>query len=299
MVHYIDEHRDEFGVEPICRELETAPSTYYSAKSRPPSARSLRDAVMMPILLKLWIENYRVYGQRKLWKAARRAGHGIGRDQVARLMRELGIQGVRRGRRVRTTRPDERADRPPDLVERDFTADRPNALWVTDLTFVPTWAGVAYVCFIVDAFSRMIVGWRVASNMKTQMVLDALEMARWSRGTHLEGLVAHSDAGSQYTSVRYGERIDEIGARPSIGSVGDSFDNALAETVNGLYKTELIRGPEQGPWRGIDDVELATLSWVHWYNTERLHGYLADVPPAEFETAYHAQQADQQLVGNQ
>jgi putative transposase len=304
MVDYIDAHKSEFGVEPICAVLtehgcRMAPSTYYAAKSRPVSARALRDAVMMPILLAIWTANYRVYGARKLHKAARRAGHDIGRDQTARLMRELGIRGVRRGRRWITTRRDDTASRAPDLVKRNFVADRPNALWVSDLTYVPTWSGVAYVCFIVDAFSRMIVGWRVASHMRTDMVLDALEMARWSRGTRLQGLVAHSDAGSQFTSIRYGERLAELGAIPSIGSVGDSFDNALAETVNGLYKTELIRGPDhQGPWRTVDDVELATLSWVHWHNTQRLHGYLNDVPPAEFEAAFYAaQHTDQHTVG--
>ncbi|MEE8375621.1 MAG: IS3 family transposase [Acidimicrobiia bacterium] len=291
MVTYIDTHRSEFGVEPICRVLQVAPSTYYAAKSRLPSARAIRDGLMMPILLALWIANFKVYGAHKLWKAARRGGHDIGRDQVARLMKTLGIEGVRRGRRIRTTRPDDQAARPGDLVGRDFTAAEPNRLWVTDLTFVPTWQGVAYVCFIVDAFSRMIVGWRVASNMRTVMVLDALEMARWARGAQLEGLVAHSDAGSQFTSIRYGERLAELGATPSIGSVGDSYDNALAETVNGLYKTELIYGPDQGPWRKIEDVELATLSWIHWYNTQRLHGYLDYVPPIEYEEAHYAQLA--------
>ena len=298
-VAFIDENKDELGVEPICRELQVAPSTYYSAKKRPLSARAVRDAVMLPILVALWKANYSVYGAHKLWKAARRAGHDIGRDQVARLMRTAQIRGIKRGRRVITTRRDDQADRSPDLVNRNFTADAPNQLWVTDLTYVPTWSGVAYVCFIVDAYSRMIVGWRVATTMHTQMVLDALEMARWQRGTRLEGLVAHSDAGSQFTSIRYGERLDEIGAVPSIGSVGDSYDNALAEAVNALYKTELIRGPGQGPWRTVDDVELATLGWVHWHNNERLHGYLNDVPPAEFEAAYAAQQADQLLVGIQ
>ena len=288
MVRYIDAYRDEFGVEPICGVLQVAPSTYYSAKSRPLSARSVRDAVLIPILVALWSANYRVYGAHKLWKAARRAGHEIGRDQVARLMRIANIHGVSRARRLRTTRPDPGAPRPADLVNRQFHATRPNALWVTDLTYVPTWSGVAYVCFIVDAFSRMIVGWRVAAHMRTDMVLDALEMARWSRGTRLEGLRCHSDAGSQFTSVRYGERLAELGALPSIGTVGDSFDNALAESVNGLYKSELIRGPGQGPWKTIDDVELATLGWVHWHNTQRLHGYLGDVPPAEFETAHYA-----------
>jgi putative transposase len=288
MVRYIDEHRDVFGVEPICTVLQLAPSTYYAVKSRPVSARTARDAVMIPILVALWTANYRVYGAHKLWKAVRRAGHEIGRDQVARLMRQAGIEGVCRRKRLRTTRPDPTAARPADLVKRDFTAARPNELWVTDLTYVPTWSGVAYVCFIVDAFSRMIVGWRVASHMRTGMVLDAIEMARWSRGTQLEGLRCHSDAGSQFTSIRYGERLAELGAVPSIGTVGDSYDNALAETVNGLYKTELIRGPGQGPWKTVADVELATLGWVHWHNTERLHGYLGDVPPAEFETDHYA-----------
>ena len=273
--------------------LQVAPSTYYAAKARRPSARSTRDAALVPRLRELWEQNYRVYGARKLWKAARRAGIDIGRDQVARLMRAAGIEGVRRTKRVRTTRPDPAAARHPDLVHRDFTATAPNQLWVTDLTYVPTWAGVAYVCFIVDAFSRMIVGWRVAGHMRTEMVLDAIEMARWSRGTRIQGLRCHSDAGSQFTSIRYGERLAEIGAVPSIGTVADSFDNALAETVNGYYKAELIRGPARtGPWRSVQDVELATLSWVHWHNTARLHGYLADIPPAEFETAFYAAQGN-------
>ena len=299
IVAFIDDNRDEFGVEPICTTLQVAPSTYYSAKSRPLSARAIGDAIMMPILLTLWRANYSVYGARKLWKAARKAGHVIGRDQVARLMCELGIAGVKRSRRVRTTRRDDTAVRSPDLVERDFTADRPNALWVTDLTFVATWSGVAYVCFIVDAFSRRIVGWRVAGHMRTDMVLDALEMARWQRGATLEGLIAHSDAGSQFTSIRYGERLAELNAQPSIGSIGDSYDNALAESTNSLYKAELIRGPDQGPWRTIEDVELATLGWVHWFNTDRIHGYLDDESPDEIEAAYAAQQADQPMVGIQ
>lgn len=299
IVDYIDANREEFGVEPICTVLQVAPSTYYSAKKRPPSARAVRDAVLLPVLLALWQANYSVYGAHKLGKAARRAGHDIGRDQVARLMRELGIRGSKRGRRVITTRRDDTAARSPDLVKRNFTATGPNQLWVTDLTYVPTWSGVAYTCFIVDAFSRMIVGWRVASTMRTEMVLDALEMARWSRGTRLEGLVTHSDAGSQFTSIRFGERLAEIGAVPSIGTVGDSYDNALAEAVNALYKTELIRGHGQGPWRTVEDVELATLGWVHWFNNDRLHGYLDDVPPIEFEAAYAAQQTDQQMVGIQ
>jgi putative transposase len=290
MVRYIDEHRDEFGVEPICTVLQVAPSTYYAAKSRPLSARAIRDVMMMQVLMVLWVTNRKVYGAHKLWKAARRAGHDIGRDQVVRLMRELGIEGVsRRRKKVFTTRQDPDATRAPDLVNRNFTADRPDALWVTDLTYVPTRSGMGYVCFIVDAFSRRIVGWRVAANMKTEMVLDALEMARTSRGARrLVGLVAHSDAGSQFTSVRFTERLDEIGARPSIGTIADSFDNALAETTNGLYKTELVYGPDSTGWDDVDELELATQSWVHWFNHERLHSHCDDVPPAEFETAFYA-----------
>jgi putative transposase len=298
MVAYIDGHKEEFGIEPICEVMQFAPSTYYAAKTRPLSARAIRDACLKVAIVTVHQANYEVYGVRKMWKAMRRTGEDIGRDQVARLMRELGIEGARRGRKTRTTRADEKANRPPDLVERRFTAERPNELWVTDLTYVPTWAGMVYVSFITDVFSRTIVGWRVASNMRTDMVLDSLEMARWSRGTRLDGLVCHSDAGSQYTSIRYTERLDEIGATPSIGSVADSYDNALAETINGLYKTEVIR--RRGPWRNVDEVELATLEWVTWFNTERLHSALGDLPPTEFEAAFYAaQQADPVRVGNQ
>lgn len=305
LVGFIDEHRSEFGVEPICTTLQVAPSSYYAAKKREaaPSARAVRDAVMMQVLMVLWVTNRKVYGAHKLWKAAVRAGHDIGRDQTSRLMRELGIEGVsRRRKKVFTTKSDPDAVRAPDLVNRQFRADRPDALWVTDLTYVPTRSGMAYVCFIVDAFSRRIVGWRVASNMRTDMVLDALEMARRSRGSRrLVGLVAHSDAGSQFTSVRFTERLDEIGARPSIGTVADSFDNALAETTNGLYKTECVYGPDAPrPWEDVDELELATLSWVHWFNEHRLHGHCADTPPAEFEAAFYAaQQADPTGVGIQ
>ena len=278
-----------------------APSSYYAAKSRAPSARAQRDEELIPQLVEIWETNYRVYRIRKPRTAARRAGIVIGRDQTARLMRAAGIEGVRRSKGVKTTRPDPASARHPDLVKREFSAAAPNRLWVTDLTFVPTWAGVAYVCFIVDAHSRMIVGWRVASHMRTSMVLDALEMARRSRGTTLQDLICHSDAGSQFTSIRYGERLTEIGAVPSIGTVGDSFDNALAETVNGYYKAELIYGPARsGPWKTVEDVELATLSWVYWHNTSRLHSYLGDIPPAEFEAAfYDAYRTDQPLIGIQ
>jgi putative transposase len=303
-VAFLDAHRAEFGVEFICTQLQVAPSTYYAAKKRQaaPSARAVRDTIMMQILLTLWIANRKVYGAHKLWKAARRAGHDIGRDQVARLMRQLGIQGVSRLRRkVFTTRRDPDALRAPDLVKRDFTAERPDALWVTDLTYVPTRSGMAYVCFIVDAFSRRIVGWRTAANMKTEMILDALEMARVFRGARrLVGLVTHSDAGSQFTSVRFTERLEELGARPSIGTVADSFDNALAETINSLYKAECVYGPDATGWDDVDELELATLSWVHWFNETRLHGHCGDVPPAEFEaTFYTAQRTDPAGVGIQ
>jgi putative transposase len=224
-VGFIDANRDDLGVEPICRELQVAPSTYYAARSRPLSERAQRDAVLIPILVALWSANFKVYGVRKLWKAAGRAGYDLGRDQVARLMGLAGIEGLVRGKKWRTTRPDPAATRHPDLVERNFSATRPNALWVSDLTYVATWSGFAYVYFITDAFSRMIVGWRVATHMRTDMVLDALEMARWRRGTVLEGLVSHTDAGSQFTSLRYGEELAELGAVPSIGSVGDAYDS--------------------------------------------------------------------------
>jgi putative transposase len=256
---------------------------------------------MMQVLMVLWVANRKVYGVDKLWRAARRAGHEIGRDQVARLMRQLSIEGIsRRRKKVFTTRPDPDATRAPDLVKRDFTATEPNRLWVTDLTYVPTRSGMAYVCFIVDAFSRRIVGWRVASHMRTDMVLDALEMAKRSRGARrLVGLVTHADAGSQFTSVRFTERLSEIGARPSIGTVADSYDNALAETTNGLYKTECVYGPDATGWDDVDELELATLAWVHWFNEHRLHGHCGHVPPAEHEAAFYAaQQPDPAGVGN-
>lgn len=282
-----------WGVEPICRALEIAPSTYWSAKSRPPSARSLRDAVLAPLLVALFVANYSVYGRRKLTKAARRAGLEVGRDQVARIMREQGIRGASRSTRRRTTRSDPSAARAPDLVRRDFTATRPNATWVADFTYCSTWSGIVYVAFVVDVFSRRIVGWKASRTMTTALVLDALNMAAWSRrGVGVDGVVCHSDAGSQYTSITYTDRLAEIGAAPSIGTVGDSFDNALAESTIGLFKTELHRNPAAiaangGPWRGLDDLEVATCRWVSWFNEARLHGELHDATPAEVEAAYY------------
>ena len=290
MITYIDEHRGSFGVEPICQTLAIAPSSYYGARVRPPSARSIRDAALGADLGRLHRANYAVYGARKLWHALRREGTAVGRDQVARLMRGLGLAGVVRGKVKRTTISSDLSPRPADLVERVFGAAAPNRLWLADITYVSTWSGFVYTAFVIDAFSRAIVGWRVSSSLRAELALDALEMAIWSRRTaDLAGLIHHSDRGSQYLAIRYTERLADEGAVTSVGSKGDSYDNALAETVNGLYKTELIRA--QGPWRTVDQVELATAAWVAWWNAERLHGACGDIPPAEFEAAYHSLRA--------
>ena len=291
MVSFIDAHRDAYGVESICTQLPIAPSTYYEHKAReadperlPPRVR--RDKELSDEIQRVWDENFRVYGARKVWRQLNREQFAVARCTVERLMRTLGLQGVVRGRSCRTTVSDNVADRPPDLVKRQFTATRPNQLWVADITFVATWAGFVYVAFVVDVFARRIVGWRVANTMRTDLVLDALEQALWSR-TGTQGLVHHSDRGSQYLSIRYTERLAEAGVESSVGSVGDSYDNALAETINGLYKTEVIR--RRGPWRHIDDVEYATLEWVDWFNNRRLLEPIGNVPPAEFEQAYYRQ----------
>ena len=277
--------------------LEIAPSTYYSAKTRPPSARAVADAVLMPILMALWARNYSVYGRRKLTKAARKAGPDIGRDQVARLMRQLGIRGASRARKRFTTRSDPAAVRAPDLLNRDFTASRPNHKWVADFTYCSTWSGIVYVAFVIDVFSRRIVGWKAARTMTAPLVIDALNMAAWTRrGAALDGLICHTDAGSQYTSIAYTDRLEEVDAEPSIGTIGDSFDNAMAESVIGLFKTELHRNPAAlaqngGPWRGLDDLEIATCGWVSWFNDERIHGELDDLTPAEVEERYDNEHA--------
>jgi len=286
MTTFIDEQRVSFGVEPICQVLEIAPSSYYAARSRPPSARSVRDAELQADISRIHHGNYAVYGARKLWRALHREGTTVGRDQVARLMRSLGLAGAVRGKTRRTTVPSELSPRPADLVERVFSAPAPNRLWVAELTYVSTWSGFCYTAFVIDAFSRRIVGWRVSNSLRAELALDALEMAIWSRRSDdLGGLVHHSDRGVQYLAIRYTERLADEGAVTSVGSKGDSFDNALAETVNGLYKTELIRA--QGPWRTADQVELATAAWVAWWNEQRLHSACGDIPPAEFEAAYH------------
>ncbi len=290
MTRFIDEQRLTHGVEPICRTLAIAPSSYYAARSRPASARAVRDALVGADIGRIHRANYPVYGARKVWHALRREGVAIGRDQVGRLMCGLSLVGAVRGKTKRTTIPSELSPRPADLVERVFAAAAPNRLWVADITYVSTWTGFVCTAFVIDAFSRAIVGWRVSSSLRAELALDALEMAIWSRrSADLAGLVHHSDRGVQYLAIRYTERLADEGAVTSVGSRGDSYDNALAESVNGLYKTELIRA--RGPWRMADQVELATAAWVAWWNADRLHSACGDIPPAEFETAYHSRLA--------
>ena len=285
---FINTHRGRWGVEPICRVLEIAPSTYYAAATRPPCARQLRDETLKPEIARVHKDNYGVYGAHKVWRQLHREGIAVGRDRVRRLMRKLQLAGVRRGKVKRTTLPGELSERPQDLVERSFVASAPNRLWVADLTYVSAWTGFVYVAFVVDAFSRRIVGWRVAASLHAELALDALEMAIWSRRAEdISGVVHHSDRGIQYVAIRYTERLAEAGAVRSVGSRGDSYDNALAETVVGLYKAELIY--RRGPWRSLGQVELATAEWVDWWNQRRLHSADGDLPPAEYEELYHRQ----------
>ena len=295
MIEYIDMYRDRFGVEPICRVLGSTAGGfitargYRAAKARLPASRTIRDQVLVEQLIQIHKDNYSVYGVRKMHAAMGRAGWLIGRDQVARLMRIGGLRGVTRSRRTFTTRTDLKLVQPADLVNRRFKAQAPNQIWVGDITYVPTWAGFAYVGFIIDVFSRRIVGWSVSSSLRTEAsTLVALEMAVWQARTDLTGLICHSDHGSNYLSIKYTNRVIELGAKSSTGSVGDAYDNALAETVNGLYKTELIR--RAGPWRTIEQVELATLEWVWWFNNTRLHQHLGYRTPTETEQDYNEQQ---------
>jgi putative transposase len=268
-----------------------APSTYYDQVNREPSRRQFRDEVLKPDILRIHAANYGVYGARKVWLALNREGTTVARCTVERLMAELGLSGAVRGKARRTTITDPAAACPADLVQRRFGPPAPNRLWVADLTYVSTWSGFAYVAFITDAYARRILGWRVASTMATSMVLDAIEQAIWTRQLEgvldLKDVVHHTDRGSQYTSIRFSERLAEAGIQPSVGAVGSSYDNALAETINGLYKTELIKPSK--PWRTIEEVELATAEWVHWFNYRRLYEYCGDIPPAELEAAYYAQ----------
>jgi putative transposase len=295
MIAYIDAYKGRFGVEPICDQLPIAPSTYYAARSRPPSDRAVRDEGLKPQIERVHRDNFGVYGARKVWLQLNREKFPVARCTVARLMVALGLRGVRRGAFKITTTPDIHAVRPADLVKRDFRASRPNQLWVADITYVGTWSGFAYVAFVTDVFSRKIVGWRVSSSLRSDLALDALEMALWARGKDTDGLVHHSDRGCQYLSIRYSERLAEAGAVASVGSKGDSYDNALAETINGLYKTEVIR--RRGPWKGVDDVEFATLEWVDWFNNRRLLEPIGDIPPAEYEMLYWTMTSRTDRVG--
>ena len=305
----MDGHRDEYGVEPICHMVGIAPSTYYEAKARQANpvrrpARWWRDERLKPEITRVWRANHAVYGVEKVWQELKRerareqldASLGpIARCTVERLMKGLGLEGVVRGRRTRTTIPaDDPAERPRDLVHREFHATRPNQLWVSDLTYVATWRGFVYVAFVIDVFSRRIVGWRASTSLRSDLALDALEQALYDRETDA-GLIHHSDRGVQYLSIRYTERLAEAGIEPSVGSRGDSYDNALAETVIGLYKTEVIY--HRGPWRGFDDVEYATLEWVAWFNTQRLLEPIGYLPPAEYEENFYRTQTAQADAG--
>ncbi|WAX77164.1 IS3 family transposase [Streptomyces sp. KMM 9044] len=298
LVAFIDEHRDRFGgVEPICRTLtehdcKIAPSTYYAAKKRAaqPSARQVRDAVLKDAITEVHESNFRVYGARKIWHELHRQGHEVARCTIERLMRELGITGAVRGKKIITTIPDNSVERAPDLVDRKFVAPAPNRCWAADFTHIKTWSGVVYVAFVVDTFSRRIVDWSAATSKETKLVLDALDMALWQRDRdehpHQQGeLIHHSDAGSQYTSFTLAEHLNAAGIAASIGSVGDAYDNALMESTIGLFKTERIKPGR--PWKTLSQVELATAEWVDWYCHRRLHGEIGHVPPVEYETNYY------------
>jgi len=298
MVSFIAAHRGGYGVEPICRVLPIAPSTYYEHRAcrEDPgrlSARAKRDASLRLDIRRVWEENFRVYGVRKVWRQLKREGVKVARCTVERLMRKMGLQGAVRGRKFKTTIPDDSIARPADLVMRDFTATRPNQLWVADLTYVVTWRGFSYVAFVIDVFARRIVGWRASGSLRTDLALDALEQALYDRGCG-EDLVHHSDRGVQYVSIRYTDRLAEAGIEPSVGSVGDSYDNALAESVIGLYKTEVIR--RRGPWRNLEAVEFATLEWVDWFNNRRLFEPIGNIPPAEYEEVYYLSQETPAMV---
>jgi putative transposase len=292
MIAFIDDHREQYGVEPICKVLPIAPSTYrlHVARRVDPSrlpARAKRDASLMPRIARVFDENYQVYGVRKVWRQLKREGQDLARCTVERLMQSMGLQGVVRGKPVKTTNSDKAAPCPLDHVNRQFNAPRPNALWVSDFTYVATWAGFVYVAFVIDVFARRIVGWRVSRTAHANFVLDALEQALHDRRPmRRDGLVHHSDRGSQYVAIKYTERLAEAGIEPSVGSVGDSYDNALAETVNGLYKAEVIH--RRGPWRNFEAVEFATLEWVDWFNNRRLLEPIGNIPPAEAEQRYYA-----------
>jgi putative transposase len=293
MIAFIDDHRAAYGVEPICRVLPIAPSTYHAhaAKRADPaklSARARRDLTLQADIRRVWQANFQVYGVRKVWRQLRREAIVAPRCQVARLMKQMGLTGVVRGKTVQTTHSDKSTPCPLDRVNRQFRPPAPNALWVSDFTYVATWQGFVYVAFVIDAFARRIVGWRVSRSARADFVLDALEQAVCDRRpVRQSGLVHHSDRGVQYVSIRYTERLLEAGIEPSVGSVGDSYDNALAETINGLFKAEVIH--RRGPWRSVEAVEFATLDWVDWFNNRRLLEPIGNIPPAEAEARYYAQ----------
>jgi putative transposase len=293
MVGFVEENRATYGVEPICAVVPIAPATYYEHRARKldpgkRSSRAKRDEKLKPEIRRVFEENFEVYGVRKVWEQLGREAIPVARCTVERLMRSMGLRGAVKDRAFKvTTTPDRTAVRPPDLVERRFEAEAPNRLWVADFTYVATWAGFVYVAFIIDVFARFLVGWRVSRSLRSDLVLDALEQALYFR-PYANGLVHHSDRGAQYLSIRYTERLAEAGIERSVGSVGDSYDNALAESVISLFKTEVIR--RRGPWRSIDEVEIAVLEWVDWYNNRRLLGPIGYVPSAEYETAYHQRQ---------
>lgn len=292
MIAFIDDHREVYGVEPICRLLAIAPSTYYAHLARrsdpaKASARDKRDAALSEHIQRIWQENFEVYGARKIWRQLAREGVEAARCTVERLMRRMGLRGAFRGKTIRTTRRDPNLPCPQDHVKRNFHAERPNALWVSDFTYVPTAAGFVYVAFIIDVFARYIVGWKVSRSPRTEFVLDALEQAICERRpSQRDNLIHHSDRGSQYVSIRYTSRLREAGLEPSVGTVGDSYDNALAETINGLYKAELIH--RKAGWRGLQDVEMATLNWVDWFNKRRILESIGNITPAEAESRYYA-----------
>jgi transposase InsO family protein len=300
MIAFIDDHRALYGVEPICRVLPVAPSTYHAHAAQRANPEKLpdrtkRDAVLRVEIRRVYEANFRVYGVRKVWRQLAREGIVTARCTVARLMRAMGLQGVVRGKKLRTTVPDPASACPLDRVNRQFKAERPNRLWVADFTYVATWSGFVYVAFVIDVFARRIVGWRVSRSARADFVLDALEQALHERRPFAgSGLVCHSDRGSQYVSIRYTERLAEAGIEPSVGSVGDSYDNALAETVIGLFKSEVIH--QRGPWRSFETVEYATLEWVNWFNTRRLLEPIGNIPPAEAEARYYAQVEVQSLA---
>ena len=301
MVSFIDQNRKNYGVESICAQLPIAPSTYYEAKTKQSNPdkvcpRKKRDMELKPEIAAIWEDNYKVYGIIKIWKQLKRQGYQVARCTVARLMKEMGIKGARRGGKVYTTKSDKTQNKPEDLVQRNFKVTKPNQLWIVDFTYVRTWQGFVYVSFVIDAYGRRIIGWSVSRKMTTDFVLDALDQAIYFRKPSTD-LIHHSDHGSQYLSLLYTERLEVEGIKPSVGTAGDSYDNAMAESVIGLYKTELIE--MKGPWRNLETVEFETLKWIDWFNHRRLFGPIGNIPPAEFEENFYndlEQIVDEQLV---